>query len=124
MSKFKTKLAKFFLDQAKKLDDTVVKDEFVLPQQPITFINYDKYHVDKIHAQYAVTDIQRDAYDRMKGYENFIQERIPELISKGIADEIMKVHKDEIQETRLASMEGTLYELDVYVCKPIRKESL
>ena len=54
----------------------------------------------------------------------FIEERIPEILTRAIAEEIMKVYKDEIKKTQLASMDNILYSLDIYVCKPQKKESL
>ena len=36
----------------------------------------------------------------------------------------MKVYKDEIKKTQLASMDNLLYSLDVYDYKPQKKESL
>ena len=65
-----------------------------------------------------------DTYRKMEGYDGFIEERIPEILTRGITEEIMKVYKDEIKKTQLASMDNLLYSLDVYVCTPQKKESL
>ena len=126
MSKLRKRLSKWFLDFAKKLDEGTVNDNCTtiqLPSRNETIIMYDPYHVDKLHIQHMVSDTISESYGRMKGYENFIEDRIPEMLSRGLAEEIMKVHKDEIKKTQLASMEGTLYELDVYMCKPQKKEA-
>ena len=124
MSKLKTKLANLFLGVAKKLDSKTVEDNMIyIPSVTQPFITYDSYHVDKLHTQYMVSEFQSNIYNKMEGYENFIEDRIPEMLSRGLAEEIMKVHKDEIKKTQLASMEGTLYELDVYMCKPQKKEA-
>ena len=125
MSKLRKRLSKWFLDTAKKLDSDTVNDNCVIPipsrNEPI--IMYDRNHVDRIHAQYQVSDIMFDTYRRMEGYDGFFEERVPEILTRGIAEEIMKVHKDEIKKTQFISMDAPLYYLDVYVCKPQKKES-
>ena len=121
MSKLRKRLSKWFLDTAKKLDSNAVNDNCAIIEH-ITM--YDHHNVDKIHAQYQISNTMLDTYRRMEGYDNFIEERIPEILTRGIAEEIMKVYKDEIKKTQLASMDGLLYSLDVYVCKPQKKESL
>ena len=126
MSKLRKRLSKWFLDTAKKLDSDTVNDNCVIPipsrNEPI--IMYDQYHVDKIHAQYQISNTMFDTYRKMDGYDGFIEERIPEILARGIAEEIMKAHKDEIKKTQLISMDAPVYSLDVYVCRPQKKESL
>ena len=125
MSKLRKRLSKWFLDTAKKLDSDTVNDNCVIPipsrNEPI--IMYDRNHVDRIHAQYQIPNTMFNIYSRMEGYDGFFEERIPEILTRGIAEEIMKVHKDEIKKTQLISMDAPLYYLDVYVCKPQKKES-
>ena len=125
MNKLRKRLSKWFLDTAKKLDSDTVNDNCVIPipsmNEPI--IMYDRNHVDRIHAQYQISDIMFDIYRKMEGYDGFFEERIPEILTRGIAEEIMKVYKDEIKKTQLASMDNILYSLDIYVCKPQKKES-
>ena len=126
MNKLRKRLSKWFLDTAKKLDSDTVNDKCVIPipsrNEPI--IMYDQYHVDKIHAQYQISNTMFDTYRKMDGYDGFIEERIPEILARGIAEEIMKAHKDEIKKTQLELIDGPLYSLDVYVCRPQKKESL
>ena len=126
MNKLRKRLSKWFLDTAKKLDSNIVNDNCTIPipsrNEPI--IMYDRNHVDRIHAQYQISDIMFDTYRKMEGYDGFFEERIPEILTKGIAEEIMKVHKDEIKKTQLISMDAPLYSLDVYVCKPTKKEAI
>ena len=128
MNKLRKRLSKWFLDTAKKLDSNTVNDNCTIPipipsrNEPI--IMYDQYHVNKIHAQHQISNTMLDTYRRMEGYDNFIEERIPEILTRGIVEEIMKTYKSEIKKTQLASMDGLLYSLDVYVCKPQKKESL
>lgn len=121
MSKLRKRLSKWFLDTAKKLDSNTVNDNSAIIQH-ITM--YDHYHAYKIHAQYQISNTMLDTYRRMEGYDNFIEERIPEILTREIAEEIMKTYKSEIKKTQLASMDNLLYSLDVYVCKPQKKESL
>lgn len=121
MNKLRKRLSKWFLDTAKKLDSNIVNDNSAIIQH-ITM--YDHYHAYKIHAQYQISNTMLDTYRRMEGYDNFIEERIPEILTREIAEEIMKTYKSEIKKTQLASMDSLLYSLDVYVCKPQKKESL
>ena len=121
MSKLRKRLSKWFLDTAKKLDSNTVNDNSAIIQH-ITM--YDHYHAYKISAQYQISNTMLDTYRRMEGYDNFIEERIPEILTREIAEEIMKTYKSEIKKTQLASMDNLLYSLDVYVCKPQKKESL
>ena len=125
MNKLRKRLSKWFLNAAKKLDSNIVNDNCTIPipsmNDPI--IMYDRNHVDRIHAQYQISDMMFDIYRRMEGYDGFFEERIPEILTMGIAEEIMKVHKDEIKKTQLISTDAPLYSLDVYVCKPQKKES-
>ena len=125
MNRLRKRLSKWFLDTAKKLDSDTVNDNCTIPipsmNEPI--IMYDRNHVDRIHAQYQISNTMLDTYRRMEGYDNFIEERIPEILTREIAEEIMKVYKDEIKKTQLISMDAPLYYLDVYVCKPQKKES-
>ena len=120
MNKLRKRLSKWFLDTAKKLDSNTVNDNSAIIQH-ITM--YDHYHAYKIHAQYQISDMMFDTYRKMDGYDGFFEERIPEILTRGIAEEIMKVYKDEIKKTQLISMDAPLYYLDVYVCKPQKKES-
>lgn len=121
MNKLRKRLSKWFLDTAKKLDSNTVNDNSAIIQH-ITM--YDHYHAYKIRAQYQISNTMFDVYRRMEGYDNFIEERIPEILTREIAEEIMKTYKSEIKKTQLASMDNLLYSLDVYVCKPQKKESL
>lgn len=121
MSKLRKRLSKWFLDTAKKLDSDTVNDNCTIIEH---IMMYDHYHAYKIRAQYQISNTMLDTYRRMEGYDNFIEERIPEILTREIAEEIMKTYKSEIKKTQLASMDNLLYSLDVYVCKPQKKESL
>ena len=118
MSKLKTKLARFFLSRAKKLDKDVINEGYILPTEPVTFITYDKYNVDRIHCQHMLTVV----------HENYIpKDQLEEMVVRGIAsslaDEISKMHRTEIKKEYSDDGERILYSLDLYVCKPKQKEN-
>lgn len=126
MSKLKEKLSKWFLDTAKKLDEkTVMNNTFVIPSSTQPIIMYDKYHIEKIHAQHMINDATLDAYRHNLSFDvdDMVRHRLIDEISKMIYDS----HKDEVKETLCADSPynpSTLFTLDVYVCKPQKKESL
>jgi hypothetical protein len=125
MSKLREKLSKWFLDTAKKLDEkTVMNNSFVIPPSTQPIIMYDKYHIEKIHAQHMISNATLDAYRHNVSFN------VDEMIKHRLVDEISKViydsHKDEVKETLHADSpynESTVFSLDVYVCKPQKKES-
>ena len=125
MSKLRSKLSKWFLDTAKKLDEsTVMNNSFVIPPSTQPIIMYDQYHIEKIHAQHMISNATLDSY------RHNVSLNVDEMIKHRLVDEISKViydsHKDEVKETLHADSpwnESTLYSLDVYVCKPQKKES-
>ena len=96
MNKLRKRLSKWLLDTAKKLDSNTVNDNCTIPipsmNEPI--IMYDRNHVDRIRAQYQIPNTMFNIYSRMEGYDGFIEERIPEILTMGIAEEIMKVYKE------------------------------
>ena len=126
MNKFKKRLSKWFLDTAKKLDEkTVMNDSFVIPLSTQPIIMYDEYHIDKIHAQHMIGNEILDTYKHNIGLN------VDEMIKHKLVDEISKMiydsHKDEVKETLHTDSPynpSTLFTLDVYVCKPQKKESL
>lgn len=126
MSKLRKRLSKWFLDTAKKLDEkTVMNDSFVIPSSTDPIIMYDKYHIDKIHSQYMMSN---EVLDR---YRHNISLNVDEMIKHRLVDEISKMiydsHKDEIKETLYTDSyfnDSTVFTLDIYVCKPQKKESL
>ena len=126
MNKLRKRLSKWFLDTAKKLDEkTVTNDSFAIPLSTQPIIMYDEYHIDKIHAQHMIDNIILDAYKHNIGLN------VDEMIKHKLVDEISKMiydsHKDEVKETLHTDSPynpSTLFTLDVYVCKPQKKESL
>lgn len=128
MSKLKEKLSKWFLDIAKKLDESTVNDNCTTIQLPTStqpIIMYDTYHIEKIHAQHMMSDATLDAYRLNLSFD------VDDMIKRRLIDEISKViydsHKDDVKKTLLADSPynpSTLFTLDVYVCKPQKKESL
>ena len=126
MSKLRKRLSKWFLDTAKKLDEkTVMNDSFAIPLSTQSIIMYDEYHIDKIHAQHMIGNEILDTYKHNIGLN------VDEMIKHKLVDEISKMiydsHKDEVKETLHTDSPynpSTLFTLDVYVCKPQKKESL
>lgn len=126
MGKLREKLSKWFLDTAKKLDEkTVMNNSFVIPSSTQPIITYDEYHVDKIHAQHMISDATLDAYRHNLDFD------VDDTIRRGLIDEISKIiydsHKDDVKKTFHADSPynpSTLFTLDVYVCKPQKKEIL
>ena len=128
MSNLRKRLSKWFLDTAKKLDESTVYDNCTtiqLPSSTQPIIMYDTYHIEKIHAQHMMSDATLDAY------RHNVSLNVNEMIKHRLVDEISKIiydsHKDDIKETSHADSpynESTVFSLDVYVCKPQKKESL
>ena len=125
MSKLREKLSKWFLDKAKKLDEkTVMDNSFIIPPSSQPIILYDQYHIEKIHAQHMINDATLDAYRHNLSFDvdDMIRHRLIDEISKIIYDS----HKDDVKKTLHADSPynpSTLFTLDVYVCKPQKKES-
>lgn len=128
MSKLREKLSKWFLDIAKKLDESTVNDNCTtiqLPSSAQPIIMYDTYHIEKIHAQHMMSDTTLDAYRLNLSFD------VDDMIRRRLIDEISKIiydsHKDDVKKTLLVNSPynpSTLFTLDVYVCKPQKKESL
>ena len=123
MSKLSEKVAGWLLNLAKKVDNKTVEDKCTYPtaqlhfldQQPI--IMYDQYHVEKIHAQHMLS---RDTLMFSKNYD--MDEYVRQSIVRGISEELMKLYGDRIKTEDIP--EGRIYSLDVYVCKPTKKETI
>jgi hypothetical protein len=127
MSKLRKKLSKWFLDTAKKLDESTVYDNCTIPipSRNEPFIVYDQYHVDKIHAQHQIANVTLDSYKKCAGIN--AEDMICRKLIEAIADEIFKNYAGDIKKTQMADSpynESTLYSLDVYVCKPTKKETI
>ena len=125
MSKLRKRLSKWFLDTAKKLDEkTVMNDSFAIPLSTQPIIMYDEYHIDKIHAQHMISNEILDTFrHKSLNVDETIKHKLVDEISKMIYDS----HKDEVKETLHTDSPynpSTLFTLDVYVCKPQKKESL
>ena len=128
MSNLRKRLSKWFLDTAKKLDKRTVYDNCTtiqLPSRNEPIIMYDQYHVDKIHAQYQIANTTLDSYKQCVSIN--VNDVIHRKLSEAIADEIFKNYAGDIKETQMADSpwnESTLYSLDVYMCKPTKKETI
>lgn len=131
MSKLKTKLASMFFNLAEKMDSKFVKDQTTMPTAQLHFLDsnpiimYDKYHVDKIHTQHQIANATLDSYKQCAGIN--VDDVICRKLTEAIADEIFKNYAGDIKKTQMADSpwnESTLYSLDVYVCKPTKKETI
>ena len=127
MSKLRKRLSKWFLDTAKKLDSDTVNDNCTiqLPSRNEPIIMYDQYHVDRIHAQYQISNPTLDSYKKCAGIN--AEDMICRKLSESITEEIYKNYAGEIKKVQMADSpwnESTLYSLDVYVCKPTKKETI
>ena len=126
MSKLRSRLSKWFLDTAKKLDESTVYDNCTIPipSRNEPFIVYDQYHVDKIHAQHQIANAMLDSYKQCVSMN--VEDMIYRKLSEAIGNEIFKNYAGEIKKTQMIDSpwnESTLYSLDVYVCKPTKKET-
>ena len=86
---------------------------------------YDQYHVDRIHAQYQISNPTLDSYKKCAGIN--AEDVICRKLSESITEEIYKNYAGEIKKVQMADSpwnESTLYSLDVYVCKPTKKETI
>ena len=131
MSKLKTKLASMFFNLAEKMDSKFVKDQTTMPTAQLHFLDsnpiimYDQYHVDKIHAQHQIANATLDSYKQCVNIN--VDDVICRKLTEAIADEIFKNYAGDIKKTQMADSpynESTLYSLDVYVCKPTKKETI
>ena len=127
MSKLRSRLSKWFLDTAKKLDENTVYDNCTIPipSRNEPFILYDQYHVDKIHAQHQIANAMLDSYKQCVSMN--VEDMICRKLSEAIGDEIFKNYAGDIKKTQMVDSpwnESTLYSLDVYVCKPTKKETI
>lgn len=122
MSKLSEKVAGWLLNLAKKVDSKTVEDKCTYPaaqlhfldQQPI--IMYDKYNVEKIHAQHMLS---RDTLLFSKNYD--MEKYVSESLARCLANELLKLYGDNIKKEE--DYNGRIYSLDMYVCKPTKKES-
>lgn len=124
MSKLRKRLSKWFLDTAKKLDKETVNSEMIalpkLDTHPITL--YDIHHVDKIRGQYSISSIEEMRMQNIGGFN--LENEIYYRIAQGITEEIMKNYSENIEVQYKADMDTKIYSLDLYVCKPQKKERL
>lgn len=125
MSKLSEKVAGWLMNLAKKVDEKTVDDKLIMPAAQLHFLDsppiilYDEQRIDKIHAQHMMSDEQY-RYARDIDIDKLVSIRLAE----GITDEILKHHKDEIKKEEHVGQYGnqTLYSLDLYICKPRKKE--
>lgn len=123
MSKLSEKMAGLLLNLARKVDDKTVESKCTHPAAQLHFLDsppiimYDQYHVEKIHAQHMLS---RDTLMFSKNFN--MDEYVSTSIVRSISEELMKLYGDRIKTEDI--LDGRIYSLDVYVCKPQKKESL
>jgi len=120
MSKLKKKMAGWFLKLARKCDNGVVLDA-TIPMPPMNMISYDKYHIDHIRAQHQIANVELNSYSNVMNVDEVIKRRLTEAIS----EQIYKTYVDDIKKEQMTDSpwnESTLYSLDLYICKPQKKE--
>ena len=131
MSKLKTKLASMFFNLAEKMDSKFVKDQTTMPTAQLHFLDsnpiimYDQYHVDKIHAQHQIANATLDSYKQCAGIN--VDDVICRKLTEAIADEIFKNYMGDVKKVQVVDDDfypSTIYSLDVYVCKPTKKETI
>ena len=124
MSKLRKRLSKWFLNTAKKLDKDTVNSEMIVPPTSLrqTLIVYDRFNTNKIRGQYSISSMEMKMRERYKDFN--LENEIHYRIAQGIAEEIMKLYGDQINVEYKADMDTQVYSLDVYVCKPQKKERL
>ena len=112
-----------FFNLAEKMDKNFVEDKTILMPGPALMplaqpiIMYDQYHVEKIHAQHMLS---RDTLMFSKNYD--MDEYVRQSIVRGISEELMKLYGDNIKQDEEPT--GRIYSLDIYVCKPTKKETI
>lgn len=122
MSKLSEKVAGWLLNLAKKVDSKTVEDKCTYPAAQIHFLDqqpiimYDKYNVEKIHAQHMLS---RDTLLFSKNYD--MEKYVSESLARCLANELLKLYGDNIKKEE--DYNGRIYSLDMYVCKPTKKES-
>ena len=122
MSKLSEKVAGWLLNLAKKVDSKTVEDKCTYPAAQLHFLDqppiimYDQYHVEKIHAQHMLS---RDTLMFSKNYD--MEKYVSESLARCLANELLKLYGDNIKKEE--DYNGRIYSLDMYVCKPTKKES-
>lgn len=122
--KLSTRLSKIFLKLAIKLDKQVVIYDTDVPIRPMSITSYERNNVDRIHVQKMVNNYYLHEYEHTFG--DFEQMVVNEF-AREIGNKILESYKGEIKKNydpyNRENPDDTIYSLDIYVCKPTKKES-
>ena len=124
MSKIKSKLSKWFLGLADKLDHETYRNEtMVIPLtgQPMNVTMYNPNHIEILHIQQQVSNYELQG---MKNCNIDVDMHIRRKLVDTMAYELIERYKDNIKKDCGENPygESTTYSLDVYVCKPQNKK--
>lgn len=123
MSKIRSKLSKWFLGFADKLDhDTYRNETMVIPLtgQPMDVTMYDQNHIEHLRVQQQISNYELREMQNFNYFEDMIKRKLTEAMSYQITDMFKDSIKKDSGENPYG--ESTTYSLDVYVCKPQKKK--
>ena len=123
MKKLRTKLSKWCLGLADKLDhDTYRKETMIIPltAQPMNVTMYDSRHIEILRVQQQISNYE---LREMQNF-NYLEDMIKRKLIDAMAYQIVDRYKDSIKKDDGENPygESTTYSLDVYVCKPQKKK--
>jgi len=123
MSKLKSKMTKWLLGLADKLDHNTYRDETMiipLTGQPMNVTMYDQNHIEHLRVQHQISNYELREMRNFNYMEDMIKRKLTEAMSYQITDMFKDSIKKEGGENPYG--ESTTYSLDVYVCKPHKKK--
>ena len=123
MSKLRSKMAKWFLGLADKLDHNTYRNETMiipLTGQPMNVTMYDQNHIEHLRVQQQISNYELREMQNFNYLEDMIKRKLTEAMSYQITDMFKDSIKKDSGENPYG--ESTTYSLDVYVCKPQKKK--
>lgn len=123
MSELKSKMTKWLLGLADKLDHNTYRNEtMVIPLtgQPMNVTMYDQNHIEHLRVQQQISNYE---LREMQNF-NYMEDMIKRKLIDTMAYQIVDIYKDSIKKEGGENPygESTTYSLDVYVCKPQKKK--
>lgn len=123
MSKLRSKMTKWLLGLADKLDHNTYRDETMiipLTGQPMNVTMYDQNHIEHLRVQQQISNYELREMQNVNYLEDIIKRKLTEAMSYQITDMFKDSIKKDSGENPYG--EATTYSLDVYVCKPQKKK--
>ena len=123
MSKLKSKMTKWLLGLADKLDHNTYRNETMiipLTGQPMNVTMYDRNHIEHLRVQQQISNYELREMQNLNYLEDMIKRKLTEAMSYQITDMFKDSIKKEGGENPYG--ESITYSLDVYVCKPQKKK--